>query len=173
MLLRTPKDKTVIWSITFLVFCLTPLTIYLTEKVMIESRDFRLEGASADRMLIGWSVFLFLISPFPIIFINWSLKNYKEEISLFSFNTGRFWWSIFWSLFFGVWICAESVFTIGIFKQFYFPEAFQIITLSLLIYLLLCLRALVVSKEKNFKIDLLMSCVALLFFTVLHLLLFS
>lgn len=172
MLFRTPKNKIIIWVITLLVFFLTPITIYLTEKVMIESSDVQIAGASATRLLFGWSIFLLIISPLAFIFIKWSLGNYKKEISLFSFNNKRFWWSIFWSLFFGIWIYTDTVFVSRIFEEFYFPEALQIITLSLLIYLLLCLRALVIIKERNLRLDIIMSCVALIFYTALHFLLF-
>lgn len=162
MLFQTPKDKTIIWIIALLLFFLIPITFYLTEKVMLEISDVQIAGASATRVLIGWFIVLLLMSPFIIIFIRWTLKDYKAETPFFIFNFKRVWWSSFWTFFFVFWIYFEINAFLRFFKQFYFPEAFQLITVLLLFYLQLCLWVCIILKERKLSSDIMMICLALI-----------
>jgi hypothetical protein len=173
MILKTPRNETIIWVVALLLLYLIPLTMYSTEKVIMESSDVVFHGRSATHVFVGWFIFLHLLSPFAFVFIKWALKNYSAEVSLFKFNHRRIWWSLFWSLFFGIWIYTTVECVLQIFRQFYFPEALQVITLTLITYLFLCLRVCVILKERNFKLDTVMTCIGLLINFTIHYLLFS
>lgn len=159
MLFQTPKDKTIIWIVALLLFFLIPITFYLTEKVMLETSDVQFEG-SAIRVLIGWFVLMFLVSPFIYILMSLALKNYQPNAPFIIFNFNRILWSCFWIFLFTFWLLLEIFTFLQFFRHLYFPEAMQVITFSLLFYLQLCLLICIIQKKSKFGSDFTMICIA-------------
>lgn len=172
MLLKTPKEKSMIWVAAIAQFFLIPINNWFSEKIMLDTSDFSIEGASATRVLVGSVLAILIISPFVIAFVFWTLKNYHQEISLFNFNQNRIWWSLFWTLLVADWIYIEVVFFIKFFDEFYFPEALNLIQSGLMIYLFLYLRTSIISKNEKFKLDNAMACFSLIFTVIIQTLLF-
>lgn len=144
-MLKTPKSKTSILILTFLVYLQAPFTNAYGLYRDFLNGEFPPEADAIAIPIIGFFAVWLLFAPFVCSFIVWAVWKYTGKISLFGFNRNRPIWSFAWSSIFG---CVFFTEMFGAFQNFFNQYFIESAKGFLIAYLALVFRAIIIFRKQ-------------------------
>ena len=138
-MLRTPKRKSTVAVLAAVAY--VTVLIFKWHSYLIEASG-KEKFADLAALKIYPLIILWLIGLPLVGFVLWgALKTYPGRVSLFSFNSGRPYWSLVWSILFAFPIFQYTFFCIASISR---GELIDVAHACAMTYLLMCLRSSIV-----------------------------
>lgn len=143
-MLRTPKNRATVVVLAIVLYLTAPLVEWYYFNNELTRGSF---PVNADSILLPISIFLtgwVVGAPVVALFLCYALQQYPGQVSLFSFNRARRYWSLIWSvilvapIFYDVFFAVQSAYRL---------QPLDVLQALLTAYLLLCLRASIIHRK--------------------------
>lgn len=143
-MLKTPKNRISVIILAVALYLTAPLVEWFYYTTELERGSFPVE---ADSIGLPFGMFMFgwlVGAPVAALLIWLALRSYPGSVSLFSFNSERPYWSVFWSVLFAVPMFYDLFFAV---ESVYRLQPLDVVQALLAAYLLLCLRSSIVYSK--------------------------